>query len=276
MRSLLALCLLMCSAPVLAQEDEDKKKEEKSQYVLGFGYQQGRITSALSLNGPSEVTAGRTVLFGQVRSSLGLAYARTTYPQNKALRLDNHAFGFRGDLFNIFGFRPELGFDYEYLSEPVEVFTFEDTRIDSRRVQHSILLSVGGGFGSYDSVYIRVSAFGGAAYVENILDLYIDNEFTRLNRNAVRSGIPGLYGYRAEAGIYGRGLRLTGGGLMLFTRDAPQVVLEDQHLFFGTLSYTSPWYVGFYVKGQVSTADQSFSFLGNSVMFGLTVGNRID
>lgn len=271
--TMVSICLTM---PALAQENDDGTKKDHVNYMVGFGYRSGSIVPALALNeSDRHVRAETTIVFAEIRSQRGYAYGETTHPGGRE-RLATHAFGGHGALASAFGFRMDAGLDYRYLSEPAPVFSLNRTRIESVRRQHSVLFSLGGRWGSYEGFYVRHAGFIGLVHLENSLELFVDGSFQRRNTSDVDSGVIRLHGYRGEAGWTREGFSVRGGGMAFFHKDAPVGYFQDDLMFFGQASYTTPWRIGIYIRGVTTPGfnGQHLAFLDDTVTFGITAGFR--
>lgn len=269
--ALTAVLFAVLAMPVSAQNTGTKK--DRAEYLLGFGYRSGSFTPVLPLESGQRIDAGKTVLFGEVRSRRGYFYGETTFTGGIYDRMQTHALGFQSAMFRVFGFSLDAGIDYRYLAEPAPVFIHGNTRMESTRRQHAGLFSLGGRWGDYDGFYVRYGGSIGIAYVENSLDLFIDGKHESRNISDVDTGLVRLYGLKAESGFRLRGFRLRGGMMQFIITHAPPGGYTDTPIVFGSVSYATPWHAGVFLQGTktLGTDAQHLTFLNDTVTFGVTV-----
>lgn len=268
MRLLIGLMALGMAVPAQAQSSGPKK--DPVRYTLGFGYREGTVLPPLSLDGDSRSATGVSFLFAEVSERKHRFRGETT-ALNGLDGLQTHLVDAQSALFHFKGVALDAGTEIRYFEQFASVFTHERSDIRSYRRQGSILFSLMGGAGSFTGTYARFGIIGGVGFIEQSLDLHIDGDDIHRNRSEVASGIPRLFGYRIQGGTALKGLRFEGTGTLLIVDGVSDDVLGNQHLFTGTVSYQTPWFVGFQLRGQASTGTPSFFFLGNSVAAGITV-----
>lgn len=259
--------VLFLAASINADAQQNKKSE--TQYTFGFAFQEGAINPPLSLENNSRVSAGVLLIFGEVFGEFSRISFKTT-ALGGFQGLQTHSVQIQSNMGRLGPLRFDVGFEIEYHEQPVSIFTHDRTDIRSNEIHGSGLMSFLVGAGRYRDTYVRAGVLGGAGYIEQRLELFVDDSSVSRNRSEITSGVPVLYGIRLQGGTHLLGIRVEGTATELFVDGVPRHVMENQLLLSGSISYQTPWYVGVYAKAAVSTGNPSILFLGNTLTFGIT------